>query len=236
MAGIFPGCGFEEFEDCYVQSHPLPTEFLNEVHLTAKPSNPDRVVEQALGYFERRSPRWRLVSPPEWQSLMVQPCRRAGLEWSQDMPEMILRIKERQATAVESDCRRVEDMSALKTFQKTFSRANLAPESGFWESKSLLDAPGYDLFVGYLDAKPVATGLGFTFNEITGIRAIATLPECRGRGMGTAITWAVVNAGRDRGARASHLWATEMGFPVYQNMGFRHVENKSIWIYPRYPE
>jgi predicted GNAT family acetyltransferase len=62
---------------------------------------------------------------------------------------------------------------------------------------------------------------------------IATLPEYRGQGMGTAITWGVVNAGGDKDARAAHLWATELGFPVYQKMGFWHIQNNANWIYYR---
>jgi GNAT superfamily N-acetyltransferase len=229
MAQVLPGCEFEEFEELSVRAHPLPTETLNEALITSHPSNPTRVVEQARAYFRNRSPRWRLVCPSKWQSLMVEPCREAGLRPGRDVPEMILTSDRRQVTPEGFDCRRVKDMSSLESFQKTFSLAYQVPETGFWLSKALLDAPEWDLFLGYIDGKPAATGLGFTSHEITGIWAIATLPECRGRGMGTAITWAVVNAGGDKGARTAHLWATEMGFPVYQKMGFRHVENKAIW-------
>ena len=37
------------------------------------------------------------------------------------------------------------------------------------------------------------------------------------------MTWAAVNAGREWGSRAAVLQASEMGEPVYREMGFRTV-------------
>jgi N-acetylglutamate synthase len=233
MVQVIPGSEFEEFEKFYVRSYPLPTETLNEARITGLPSDPIRVVEQARAYFQNRSPLWRLVCPPEWQASLIEPCHKAGLSLSPPTPELILASDHYQRTPAEIDCRRVESISDLETFEKTFLLANELPDSGFWQSNSLLDAPEWDLMLGYVDGKPVATGFGFTSDEITGVWGIATLPAFRGKGMGTAITWAVLNAGLDKGARAAYLWATELGFPIYLKMGFRHVQNKTNWIYRR---
>ena len=129
------------------------------------------------------------------------------------------------------DCRRVEDSQTLESFGRTFAQANDLPDTNFWESPDLLETPNWDLFLGRLNGEPVATGLGYTSGGITGLWGIATLPDFRGRGLGSAITWAAVHAGKRWGSRATYLWATEMGFPVYLKMGFRHVENKAIWIF-----
>jgi N-acetylglutamate synthase len=233
MPQVLPGCEFEAFDGFYVRSHPLPTETLNEAVITRRPRDPDGAVEEALDYFHGRSPRWRLVCAAEWLPLLVAPCERAGLTALPGVPEMILNSERAHIATEGADCRRVDDTGALETFQKTFSSANQVPETGFWRSQALLDAPEWDLFLCFNEGQPVATGLGFTADEMTGVWAIATLPEHRGHGYGTAITWAVVNAGRKKGARATHLRATEMGFPVYRNMGFRHVQNKAVWVYER---
>ena len=229
MARIFPGSESEEFEEFYVRSHPLPTETLNEVHVTKRPANPDRIVDQALRYFRSRSPQWRLVCGSDWGTLLAESCRRARLEPGPESPEMILLSDRSPASSPEGDCRRAEVLSDLRTFQTTFSLANQLPESNFWVAERLLQSPEWDLFVGYLDNKPVCTGVGFTSNAVTGVWGIATMPEHRGRGLGRAVTQAVVEAGKSKGARAAHLWATELGFPVYQKMGFHHVENQNIW-------
>jgi GNAT superfamily N-acetyltransferase len=233
MAGVFAGSEFEEFENLYVRSHPLPTETLNEARITRLPSDPAGTLERALTYFRSRSPRWRLVCPPEWQSHLVEACQEAGLTPGPGSPEMILSSGTGRFDSGSFDCRRVNDPRSLESFQTTFSLANQLPDTGFWRSKALLEAPEWDLFLAYREGEPVATGLGFTSDQITGVWAIATVPAHRGQGFGTAITWAVVNAGREKGARATHLWATEMGYPVYRKMGFRHVQNKAVWIYQR---
>ena len=231
MARIFPGSESAEFDGFYVRSHPLPTETLNEVHVTKRPEDPDRILQEALRYFESRSPQWRLICRSEWASLISAACRRSGLEPGHDSPEMILLPDHASAVPQVGDCRRVESLADLRVFQRTFSLANQLPETSFWVAKPLLVAPEWDLFVGFLDGKPVATGVAFTSDSVSGVWAIATIPESRGRGIGTAVTSAVIHAGRSKGAIAAHLWATEMGFPVYHKMGFRHIQNKSTWIH-----
>jgi N-acetylglutamate synthase len=232
MVGTRAGFELEVRAGFYLRSYRLPTEVLNEIVLTGKPTDPAGLVDQASKYFESRSPRWRLVCPPEWESLMDKPCRAAGLDPVLYTPIMILTPKTgRPPPPVENlVCRRVEDMTQLKSFGETFALAYGFPNTGFWESRPLLEVPNFDLIEAAFDGVPVATGFGYTFGGITGIWGIATRAEYRGRGIGSAITWAVLAAGRKWGAKAAYLWATEMGFPVYRRMGFRHIQNQAIWV------
>jgi ribosomal protein S18 acetylase RimI-like enzyme len=52
---------------------------------------------------------------------------------------------------------------------------------------------------------------------------IATPEAHRGRGVGSAVTAALMNLGRDLGADAAMLTATEMGYPIYRKLGFETV-------------
>jgi N-acetylglutamate synthase len=233
MVRARPGFELELREGFYLRSFRIPTEELNEVVLTRKPADPATVVNQACRYFEPRSPRWRLVCPPEWESLMDESCLAASLDPVLHTPIMILTPDNWRTTPPVENlvCRRVEDMPSLKSFGETFSRAFGFPNSDFWDSRPLLKTPGLDLIVGSLDDVPVSTGFGYTFGGITGVWGIATCAEYRGRGIGSAITWAVVTAGQRWGAEAAYLWATQMGFPVYRKMGFRHIQNQAIWVH-----
>ena len=76
------------------------------------------------------------------------------------------------------------------------------------------------MFLARLDGRPVATSLNAVSGEAVGIYNVATLPDARGRGIGRAVTLAAVLDGRDRGARRAVLEASEMGFPVYERLGF----------------
>jgi predicted acetyltransferase len=55
---------------------------------------------------------------------------------------------------------------------------------------------------------------------VAGIAWVGTIPECRNRGFGEAVTWAAVREGLRRGACFANLQASPMGRPIYERMGF----------------
>lgn len=86
-----------------------------------------------------------------------------------------------------------------------------------------LHLPDVELYVGYLDDKPVASSALFVTGRTAGIYNVATLPEVRGRGIGEAMTWHCVRRGAAMGCVAATLQASDMGRPIYERMGFRLV-------------
>lgn len=83
--------------------------------------------------------------------------------------------------------------------------------------------PAVALLVGYVEGMPVATARVAALEDVAEIAGVMTHAEYRRNGYGTALTWAAINAGRDRGCTAAALTATEMGYPVYRRMGFQDV-------------
>jgi GNAT superfamily N-acetyltransferase len=67
--------------------------------------------------------------------------------------------------------------------------------------------------------RPLATAL--LFLDAPGIYDVATPPQARGRGIGTAITSAALRAAREVGHTLGVLQASPMGYSVYRRMGFR---------------
>lgn len=76
-------------------------------------------------------------------------------------------------------------------------------------------------FVGLLDGKPVACGSLVYGAGVAGIYNIATLQEARGKGIGTAITNHALIHARAMGYRVAILGATEMGYRIYERLGFK---------------
>jgi GNAT superfamily N-acetyltransferase len=102
-------------------------------------------------------------------------------------------------------------------------RAYLAP--------SLLRVPGIACFVARLDGRAVSSSLAIVIDESVGVFGVATLPDARGRGVGTAITAAAVDWARDR-ADLAWLQASEDGRRVYERMGFEVVSDWDVWVLP----
>jgi GNAT superfamily N-acetyltransferase len=81
----------------------------------------------------------------------------------------------------------------------------------------------YTRYVAYEDGEAVGTSALLLHAGVAGIFAVSTLPRSRGRGIGTALTLAPLLEARRRGYRVGTLQATQMGFPVYERLGFREV-------------
>jgi GNAT superfamily N-acetyltransferase len=90
-------------------------------------------------------------------------------------------------------------------------------------SPSFAADPDVQLFVGRLDRKPVGTSIAIRSREASGVYYVGTLPGARRRGVGSAVTWAAVGAGRAWGCDTIVLQSSVMGLSMYADMGFRTV-------------
>jgi ribosomal protein S18 acetylase RimI-like enzyme len=95
---------------------------------------------------------------------------------------------------------------------------------------AILELPGAHCYLGEVDDQPVTTGLGVTLGSYVGIFNIATPPAHRRRGYGTAVTARAVADGLAAGAEWAWLQASELGYPVYERLGFRTAEVWSCWL------
>lgn len=79
-----------------------------------------------------------------------------------------------------------------------------------------------ELCVYYHNSIPAATVELFPTDENTiGIYGLATLEEFRGNGIGSALMSFVLNIAKQKGYKYIILQATEDGFGIYQNLGFK---------------
>ena len=81
-------------------------------------------------------------------------------------------------------------------------------------------ADGLVQVTAWLDGEPVAGGSAWITGESVGLYYIATVERACGRGLGYAVTAALMNAGRERGCTHAALHAGEMGYPVCTRLGF----------------
>jgi len=89
------------------------------------------------------------------------------------------------------------------------------------------------LFVGLVDGQPVAASRLFCAAGVAGIYHVATLPEARGQGIGTAMAVAAARAGREQGYRAGILTASGEGHSIYRRLGFEDCCHADIYLGPQ---
>jgi hypothetical protein len=92
--------------------------------------------------------------------------------------------------------------------------------------------PTAALYVGYTDGEPVSTGLGFRTGRTVGVYNIATLAPFRKRGYGAAMTARIAADGVAAGCDVAILQASEMGYPIYERMGYRTVVEYMGYVEP----
>ena len=66
---------------------------------------------------------------------------------------------------------------------------------------------------------------------VVGLYQVATLPQARGFGLGTAISQAAMQDARRQGYRQAILHSTPMGLNVYRRLGFEPVTNFDIYLW-----
>jgi GNAT superfamily N-acetyltransferase len=86
--------------------------------------------------------------------------------------------------------------------------------------------------VARIDDEPVAAAQGILVGEAVAIFNVATLEAARGRGIGAAVTLAILRDAIERGARFGVLESSAMGHPVYRRIGFRDVASLQVYVSP----
>jgi len=90
----------------------------------------------------------------------------------------------------------------------------------------------FRFFLGDVDGRSVAASMLFRSGDAAGIYWVATLPEHRRAGFGTAMTRHAAAEAFDAGAAACVLHATRMGESIYRRLGFETVFTYRAYALP----
>ena len=99
-------------------------------------------------------------------------------------------------------------------------------EPGGLFGPALLDDDRMRMWVGYEGDTPVTTAACFVSGGITNVINVATIPEARGRGHATAVTW---HATLTEPSLPTLLIASDQGQHVYERMGYSTVRRFQLW-------
>lgn len=93
---------------------------------------------------------------------------------------------------------------------------------------SAADIKDMVLFIGYEGAAPIATSCLF-LTDVSGIYDIATRPEKRNLGYGSAMFYRALIESKKMGLRKSVLQASPDGLNIYKRFGFKELCKFTVW-------
>src|SRR3954451_16794080 len=91
------------------------------------------------------------------------------------------------------------------------------------------ESPHGDVLVAERDGRAIGGVCCASFGATGWIGALGVLPDARRRGGGEALTRAACARLRERGAETVLLFATDMGRPLYERLGFEPEATVSAW-------
>lgn len=190
-----------------------------------------QTVRDTLAYFQSQAVTgftWWLAShlePAAWSPHLLS----HGFIYNDQTPGMAIDLSALPPPVEHSSVtiQRVEDQPALAAWTRTFAQGYGLPDSVAPVFLALMESLGtafpFHHYLGLLNDQPVAAATLFVGAGVAGIYNVATLAPVRGQGIGSAMTLTALYEARDLGYRAGVLQSSEMGYSVYQRLGFQKL-------------
>jgi ribosomal protein S18 acetylase RimI-like enzyme len=239
--GRSPRLGLYDGPDMIRLISEVPSPFCNNVlRALLAPHDIDSRIEATLApYKARRLPvRWWTTPstrPTNLGSLLearglIRMADVAGM--AVHLPDLSEQVKRPPDLTVEP----VSDMRTLDPWIQVLTIGVGAPASVGALFFDVLAGSGFELpwrhYIGWLKGEAVAcSSLLLGEGGVAGIYFVATVPEARGQGIGSALTLVPLLDARAMGYRTGVLGATQMGLGVYQGLGFREYCKFGIYVW-----
>jgi len=226
----------------YHLSFPSNPMFKGVWRTRVKDDEAEAVIEETLGWFrDRKAPFafWWVGSQTQPDDLAERLVAHGLAANVVNDPGMAVELEQLGAVNAPAgyETRAVWDAEGLADWRDVFVAAFGVPEwaGQAWADATLALGKGapWTMYVGYLDGRAVACNILFMGGGVASVYGVGTVPDVRGRGVGTAITLQPLLEARAAGYRYGVLFATEMGYGVYERMGFRRVPcsiGRYLWV------
>ncbi len=127
-------------------------------------------------------------------------------------------------------CETTEELlEANRVFTEAFGMPTALAETfvGVWSSLE-----GGIQLLARVDGVPVGCAAGVALDGVMGVYNVGTLESARRQGVGRAVTAELMRLGREQGCHSSILHSSELGYPVYQALGYEHVADvhQHVWM------
>ena len=203
----------------------LPVAQFNLVFVTGPLNDPVTAIAAAAAWFDERELPFVLRVREGVDAATERACEEQGLQFRDVLPGLVMRI-----TVLPDPDARLAIRTATAGDSMQQHRQVLATAFGFplevaeaIFSTRLAEAPGCELFVGFVDGTPITSSALIMSDGVAGVYNVGCLPDARRQGYGEAMTWHAIRRGLQLGCDIASLQSSEMGRLIYERMGFRLV-------------
>lgn len=209
----------------------IPIPWFNGLLSIREPSgNVAQLIEETLAFFRSN----RIAGFTWWLAPHLQPDAWAeqllprGFQYDDHTPGMAVHLDALPPLAPHPlITRQVTDRQALAEWARILTRGFEMPENLAPQICELFDVPETAVparhYLGFLDDRPVATASLLLAAGVAGIYNVATVAEARHQGIGSVMTLIPLLAAREMGYHTGILQSSEMGYAVYQRLGFKKL-------------
>ena len=227
--GRLPGAEMHDEPDLLWFATGVPDGSLNGVILSQF-ADEDAVsrIDETVGYFERRRlPMQWWVGPSSQPADLGKRLEARGLAprpWGPPGMALDLDALESRPAPAGLTVHRVRDEATVKRWlaasgaqTEALARTGIEPEGPMRH------------YVGLLDGEPVGASSLMLAAGVASLQLVATVPEARRRGVGTAMSLAPMLDARELGYGIGILASSPLGFGVYRRIGFRECFRWTVY-------
>lgn len=227
LADNVPNGETRQFGPLIGASAGVPARIYNRVFVYERPSRDDLAAAVAW-LADRDVPSAVSVAEPVIDD--VEPLAadvglvRCGNDWPDSMPGMAMdSLDEIPPNETNADIVEVTTSDELDVFIRVAASVFETPLEIAGQVYQAAMATERGLFLGRVDGQPAACGLLIRSEDVAGVYTIGVAEKFRRLGIGEAMSWQVLRAGREAGCQVGVLQSTEMAYPLYEKMGFETV-------------
>ena len=189
-----------------------------------------RIKELVQAHQNGQGPKYIMTNPTSTESEIVMGLKHLGLKagsWTA-MTRSLNHLPSYNHPTLE-----IERVNTSNQLDEWLSVINEVLMDGKAVTQKLFDQnlndSRFQLFVGRLNGRPIATSMAFTTHKTCGIYLVATSPKYQGQGIGSDMTLKAMNAGQRAECEKAVLQATQKGYKVYLNLGFEDCGEISVF-------